>query len=54
MRRKNLGPTAGTTGVLWYLAVLSPGAFASPGLLVFPGFWDPAALRALSVVLLRI
>ena len=35
-KEQKLGPTAGTTAVLWYPAVLPPGAFASPGLPVFP------------------
>ena len=35
-KEQKLGPTAGTTAVLWYLAVLPPGAFVSPGFPVFP------------------
>ena len=32
-KEQNLGPTAGTTAVLWYPAILFPGALVSPGLL---------------------
>ena len=35
-KEQKLGPIAGTTAVLWFPAVLPPGAFASPGLPVFP------------------
>ena len=35
-KEQKLGPISGTTAVLWYPAVLPPGAFASPGLPVFP------------------
>ena len=52
-----LGPISGTTAALWYPAVLSPGAVASPG---FPGRSSPPGFLAscflfvISVVLLRI
>ena len=54
-KEQNLGPTAGTTAVLWYPAILLPGALVSPGLLAPPsGFRAPCCLRVLSVVLLQI
>ena len=54
-KEQNLGPTAGTTAVPWYPAILLPGALVSPGLLAPPsGFRAPCCLRVLSVVLLRI
>ena len=54
-KEQNLGPAAGTTAVLWYPAILLPGALVSPGLPAFPsGFRAPCCLLVLSVVLLRI
>ena len=54
-KEQNLGPTAGATAVLWYPAILPPGALVSPGFLVSPScFRAPCGLRVLSVVLLRI
>ena len=37
-KEEKLGPISGTTAALWYPAVLSPGAVASPG---FPGRSSP-------------
>ena len=54
-KEQKLGPIPGTTAALRYPAVLSPGAFASPGFPVFPQ-WLPGFLLSfvMSVVLLRI
>ena len=42
-KEQKLGPIPGTTAALRYLAVLSAGAFASPGFPVFAS-WLPGVL----------
>ena len=54
-KEQKLGPISGTTVVLRYPVVLSPGAFASPGFPIFSS-WLPDFLLSfvMSVELLRI